>query len=856
MKRVTDLSSPAPEPNFAETGPDFDPLERVIGRLRERGFEPRRVGSQWSAHCPAHEDRRPSLSIAKGKKRTVVVKCHAGCHFDDILKALDLTYSNLCLESRPTHLKNAIKEIYPYVNEHGTLLFEVVRFEPKSFRQRRPNGTGGWTWNLKDVRRVPYRLPQLLAASLQSPILIVEGEKDVATAEEMGFAATCCSGGAGKWSKEFDKYFRNRLVAIVPDNDDAGRRHAKIIAQSLWNVARAIKFVSLPGLPEKGDLTTWVQRGGTSDALRELIEATRNWQPSSEPPPKCRQKTQTQLALELTRKLSLFHTPGGNSESFATIPVESHFENWPIQSRTFRQWLVGEFLRCHDKVLGSQAVQDVLTVLSSRALYEGKEHEIAIRLGGGQDQIYLDLGDKQWRSVRITAEGWSVVPGSEAPIRFVRKCGMSSLPKPLRNGSIDEFRSVINIPHDEDWVLLVGWILAAFRPNAPYPILVVDGEQGSAKSTLCRFVRSLIDPHSVPFRRPPRNEHDLNISASNTHACVFDNVSQLPDWLSDALCCLSTGAGFGARRLFTDGEEALFYSRRPVIVNGIDDLVTRGDLDDRVVHLTMHRILDTDRQQESEIEQRFEEMRPRVLGAFLTAVSSALRMLPSIHLAEVSRMADFCHWVTAAEPALGWPAKTFVKTYGRERKTRHHELLENQVIGPPLLKFLNGRDVWQGTCSDLLRSLEEIVDHKTRNSREWPRTPRGMSSALRRLAVHLRVVGIDVIWGNRARDRSRRRIVTIERTARQPSTPSEPSMPQESEVDGRRPENTRSSSTTSIDGPREMDSLDDVDGSQPGSSEPPPSKRAQDERKAATRPEPRGPSQPPPPSTIPGNRNG
>jgi hypothetical protein len=158
---------------------------------------------------------------------------------------------------------------YPYTDEDGVLLFEVVRFEPKDFRQRRPDGRGGWIWNLDHVRRVPFHLPQLMAAK-GTTVHVVEGEKDVLALERLGLVATCNPGGAGKWRLEFAEYFRGADVVILPDNDEAGESHARQVAANLKPVAARLRILRLLGLGPKEDVSDWIARGGTAEELARL----------------------------------------------------------------------------------------------------------------------------------------------------------------------------------------------------------------------------------------------------------------------------------------------------------------------------------------------------------------------------------------------------------------------------------------------------------------------------------------------------------------------------------------------------------------------------------------------------------
>ena len=197
-------------------------------------------------------------------------------------------------------------------------------------------------------------------------------------------------------------------------------------------------------------------------------------------------------------------------------------------------------------------------------------------------------------------------------------------------------------------------------------MLALAGEHGSAKSTFTAVLRRLIDPNSAPLRALPREDRDLFIAANNAHLLAFDNVSKLPDWISDTLCRLATGGGFATRQLYSDQDEALFDAMRPVILNGIEDVVIRPDLADRSIFLNLQNIADDKRKAEKQFWSEFEAAHPRILGALLDGVAHGLRQLPTTKLARTPRMADFALWGTACETAY-WEAGTFMQAYGQNR---------------------------------------------------------------------------------------------------------------------------------------------------------------------------------------------
>ncbi len=241
-------------------------VDQILDKLeRVKGNSPRRM-----ALCPAHADLNPSLSVCETDDR-VLLHCHAGCSIDKVLEALGLAERDLFFTPRKNTSTKTIETVYPYTDEHGAPLYEGVRFRPKGFAQRKANGAGGYVWKLGQTRRVPYRLPGLVAGiAAGQTVLIVEGEKDVDRLVGQGFVATCNSGGAGKWRAEWSPWFAGASVVILPDNDTPGTEHAAQVMTMLGAVAD-VRVVTLPDLPVSGDVSDWLDAGGTRDVLDQLI---------------------------------------------------------------------------------------------------------------------------------------------------------------------------------------------------------------------------------------------------------------------------------------------------------------------------------------------------------------------------------------------------------------------------------------------------------------------------------------------------------------------------------------------------------------------------------------------------------
>ncbi|HXG90010.1 MAG TPA: DUF3631 domain-containing protein [Vicinamibacterales bacterium] len=254
----------------------------TFGAVVER-FGARPHGAGWMARCPAHDDAKASLSIAPGDDGRTLIKCHAGCSTEAVLATRNLTLKDL----QPTRTdRPEIVATYDYNDEGGTMLNQVLRDKQKNFRQRRPDGAGGWTWKLGDVRRVLYHLDKLQD---QAIVYKGEGEKDADRLWALGLPGTTNAGGAGKWRQEYTTQLVAagvKLIVVLPDNDDPGRAHAAQVAASCHAAGLQVKVVALPNLPPKGDVSDWLDAGHTAEELLALVKATPQYpvtMPSVEP---------------------------------------------------------------------------------------------------------------------------------------------------------------------------------------------------------------------------------------------------------------------------------------------------------------------------------------------------------------------------------------------------------------------------------------------------------------------------------------------------------------------------------------------------------------------------------------------
>jgi hypothetical protein len=756
-----------------------------IGRIAELlGGEV--SGGQVRAPGPGHNPEDRSLSVKPDANADGGFVSHSFAG-DDPIQCRDYVREKLGLpkfepkkKPKPTAKPwSPIVARYVYRLHDGTPFLQVCRTAAKTFFQNRWNGTM-WVSGKPDGKKVPYKLPELLKAPITTPIHITEGEKDADNLAKLGFIATTNSEGAAEWTDDLNEYFRDRIVYIHEDNDEKGRKRCQRIARALDPITKSVRIVRLPGLPLKGDVSDWLVNDPSGARLTKQCESTPVWEPSTAPPAEEEEedkdgaeleikKKQADILIELASAVELFHDQ--DDVGFARFDVNGHKENWAIRSKGFKRWLARAFYESTQSAPSSEAMSAAMGVLEARAQFDAPEHDVRVRVAGHDGCIYIDLADRDWRAIEIDEDGWRVI--DDPPVYFRRSSGMKALPVPVAGGSLtDDLRPLLNVRTDSEFVLTVAWLLAALRDHGPYPVLGLTGEQGAAKSWVAKLVRAIFDPNSVPLRAPPRNEHDVYIAARNSQALAYDNVSGLPDWLSDTFCRLATGGGFSTRELYSDQDEVLFGSTRPILLNGIDDIATRPDLADRSIVLMLEAIADEKRKLESELWETFERKHPAILGALLAAVSHGLKTLPDVKLDRKPRMADFAQWVTACEGAL-WAKGTFMTAYTGNIEEAIEVVLDADQIATVLRTYMDAHAEFEGSSSDLLKALNGIVPEGQQKAKGWPKRPETLSKILRRIAPPMRKIGVEISFERK----NRQRRVTISQPVRVGKTPSQPSPP-------------------------------------------------------------------------------
>ncbi len=470
-----------------------------------------------------------------------------------------------------------------------------------------------------------------------------------------------------------------RVIILYDANvkwNESVRVARDVLAKELKKLGAEVLIVDCPEISGCNGiddvLGNWERTKGEQKAIRQCLELLESAESASE-----KKSSQVDQLLAIASDMDLFHTP--EMEPFVAIEVKDHIEYHRINSLAFRQRLSYQFYKEEGKAPSSNAIQDTINALSGKALFEGPFHDIHLRVAARGGCIYIDLCNDKWQIIEISKLDWKVLESSAAPVRFNRNNAMRPLPSPIPNGDLTKLHKFLNVD-SRNLVLILSWIINAYRPNYPFPILILSGEQGTAKSTTSRILRELIDPSKIPFRSSPKNEHDLIIAATRSWVIGLDNLSTIPDWFSDALCRLSTGGGFGTRKLYSDDEETILEAKRPIVINGIGDLASRSDLLDRALVVRLDSIPPDKRRSESEFWAEFEGEKESIFSGFLSAISIGLRRLDKINSGPMPRMADFTQWVTACEPALGLEKNAFRNVYNENRLNAHSIVLEDSLL--------------------------------------------------------------------------------------------------------------------------------------------------------------------------------
>ncbi len=485
------------------------------------------------------------------------------------------------------------------------------------------------------------------------------------------------------------------------------------------------------------DIAGWVRlRARLKQAGVGVTELDKQLQHGDGAPPDDDETVADKLIALARNQCQFLHN--AQREPFAVFESAGARQVHGVLSSGFSDYLSHAYYTQHDRAPTETSLKVALATLRGQAQFEGEACEVFTRIAKTEAGYWLDLCDDAWQCVQVTATGWAVVAGAGAPL-FTRSASMRPLPVPERGVTLDALWPLVNIP-EADRLMVLAWMLECLRADTPHVVLELVGEQGSAKSSTQRALRRLLDPNQADLRAAPKSVEDVWIAARNSHLVSLENLSHLQPQYQDALCVLATGGGYSARTLYTNAEETIIELRKPIVLNGISVIVTAQDLLDRCLHIDLPTI--QSRELAGDMEARFEAAQPALLGALLDLFVKVLATLPSVSIAPEHRprMADFAMLGEAVFKVHGKPAGAFLIRYNDMRKDGVLRTIDSSPVGAALAAYL--ADVtggFNGTLSELLDRLDRYRPH----GEAWPRSPKGLGDALRRLAPALRLIGFE-----------------------------------------------------------------------------------------------------------------
>jgi Toprim domain len=630
-----------------------------------------------------------------------------------------------------------------------------------------------------------------------APLILGEGVESVQTVlQATGYPGAATLGTAGLSAASLSD--NEKDVILLGENDD-GKNAAAIakVAPDLKKKGIRVRVAYPPaGFKDFNDMVMGAaDRTAAFAAVRKAIEDAEDWVDLPGDGGKS-EKAPTQAAMLVSLATAhcdeLFHDENREAYAICHAPHDGgvHREVHRLKSKSFKESLLLTYFDTTNGVPNDSSIRSAIAVLGAIARFRGEQREVFVRRAFFKGNLYVDLCNDRWQAVQVDASDWRVV--DEPPVLFIRAPGMLALPDPKRcdpKRGIALLKAQMRARTVGDFVIIVAFMLDALGGRGPHALLFFKGESGSTKTTHAKMVRALTDPNSRPVRSKPKELRDVYIAAIKSGIVVYNNLSSLPDWLSDVLCVITEGSSESRRELFTDDDESVIFARAPVILAAVNNIVTQGDLGARTLYAGLAPVPDSERKTEPELWKEFNEAAPEILGALLTGLSVGLRRLPTIKTT-LPRMATFAQFAMACETTF-WPEGTFAAAYEVNALNAVAEALDENLAVSTFRDFMeevpDGK--WKGTATQLYAALTErirkperdaveahekavaardpdlqvLTQAKLREARQsvrdvmnsgWPKKPDLLTRELRKSGPQLRKIGIAITWPTNNRDRS------------------------------------------------------------------------------------------------------
>lgn len=458
--------------------------------------------------------------------------------------------------------------------------------------------------------------------------------------------------------------------------------------------------------------------------------------------------------MKLLKKKMVYAFRDQLDEIYITIELDgSTIMN--IDSPDFYNWIVSFLYKNLKNTSNDSTIKTVIKILKHEAIERHKEY-LSVRVASFGPAICYDLGNE--RFVFVNAKDWWI---EEKPkvILFRRFKHQKEQVEPERGGNIRDFLQFTNVKSREDEILLLVYLVVAYIPGFPHPPIITHGSQGSAKSTLSRLLKDLIDPSSLETTSV-NDDGEIKdfIQTASHHWIIFlDNVSFLSNRLSDVISRICTGGGLSKRRHYTNDDDFIYNFKHIIGINGINQVASRPDLLDRSVLINLERISEERRVTEEELWRRYYEMKPKILGAIFTSVSGTMREYENVKINSLPRMADFAKWGCAAAKALGLHENDFLNAYFANQAKQNQEAVSASAVATAILSFMENRAYSEESPSELYKELDLIAeDLKVKDHTDWPKAASWLWKRIEYVIPNLASEGIKV---ERTKDKIRKIIL-------------------------------------------------------------------------------------------------
>jgi hypothetical protein len=471
------------------------------------------------------------------------------------------------------------------------------------------------------------------------------------------------------------------------------------------------------------------------------------------------------IAEQIHQKEDIFvdqyHTP------YAFVKINDHMEVLDLYSLRFQHWVYRKLIWYDDDgraILPEPTdVTRVLDYLKAHAEFDAFQKVLHLRVAGDDNtnSIHYDLTNPLWETVKITPQGWLIEKTPTMMFRRYKNQIAQVYPSTEYPDDIfDRFINLVNVKTEDSKLLLKCYIIALLIPNIPKAILMLHGEPNSAKTTLLELIKMLIDPCSTRTLTCRNESDELAQLFSHNYLPYFDNLSYISDWMSDAFCRAVTGDSFSKRKLYTDIEDIFYTFMRCIGFSGVNLAASKSDLLDRGLIIELERIPSDRQRQIKRIWEDFDEIKPQLLGYKFDILAKVLSMRQTSHI-EVKglpRQADWAETCELISRCLGYKDNQFIEAFRRNVKLQNEAAIEDSAIAQTIISFMEDKESWQGTSTELLRLLEEIaptLSINTKNHKVWPSKPNVLTRRLKYIISNLKEFGINIRPGDNSTTRNR-----------------------------------------------------------------------------------------------------